>query len=430
MKIRNTFAASIAVATALALGACTGGAPAPGNDPVSDGKIGGEITFQTWSLKNDKFTPYFEGVVSAFEAKNPGTKVKWIDQPADGYEDKVLQQAESGELPDVMNLPPEYAHSLAEVGQLVDLSKASTILNEYVEGGVEGYTYDGFEGSFGFPWYLGTELNYWNKSLLAKGGVDKAPTSVDEMLDAAEKLAGAGVQTISDVPNPKALQSLVSGTGGKLDVFADGKFAFNTPEAAAIIDRYAKLYKLGAISPEALQGAGTLNNNISNFNKGTVAWATAGPNYIDKDLAVNAPKLLPDVDVTNGFGNPPLFIQGISVSAKSKNSATALAFAEFVTNSENQIAFVKLAAGFFPGTIAANKDVSAFAEAAQNEKQTNANELAASQMNDARMPGASQFTEAMNSYAQQQIALAVKGEITAEEALKKSVSYAEQNAAG
>ena len=423
MKIRNTLATGIALATALALGACTGGAP-------GDGKIGGEITFQTWSLKNDKFTPYFEGVVAAFEEKNPGAKVNWIDQPADGYEDKILQQAESGELPDVLNLPPEYGHSLASVGQLVDLSSASDVLDEYVDGGIDGYTYDGIDGSFGFPWYLGTELNYWNKALLTKGDVDKTPTNVDELLDAAEKLAGAGVQAISDIPSPKSLQSLVSDGGGTLDVFADGKFAFNTPEAVALVERYAELYKLGAVSPEALQGAGTLNTNITNFNKGTVAWTTAGPNYIDKDIAVNDPKLVPEVDVTNGFGNPPLFVQGISVSATSKNSATALAFAEFLTNTENQIAFVKLAAGFFPGTIAANKDVSVFAEAAQNEMQSQANELAASQMSDAQMVGASQFTEAMNNYAQQQIALAVKGDISAEEALSKSVAYAEQNVAG
>ncbi len=431
MKILNTFATGLAVATVLALTACTGGgAAAPGADAGGDGKIGGEITFQTWSLKNDKFTPYFEGVVDAFEKANPGATVKWIDQPADGYEDKLLQQAGSGELPDVLNLPPEYGYALASAGQLQDLSKASDKLKDYVEGGVGAYTYDGIDGSFGFPWYLGTELNYWNKSLLTKGGVEKTPTSVDEMLNAAEKLAGAGIQSISDVPSPKSLQSLVSDGGGKQEIFADGKFAFNTPGAVKIIERYAELYKLGAVSPEALQGAGTLNSNINNFNKGTVAWATAGPNYIDKDIAVNAPKLLPSVDVTNGFGTPPLFVQGISVAGKSKNPATALAFAEFLTNTENQIAFVKLAAGFFPGTIAANEDVSVFAETAKNDMQKKANELAASQMGDARMLGAPQFTEAMNNYAQQQIALAVKGEISAEEALKKSVAYAEQNVAG
>ena len=429
MKFRTTVAAGIAVATAFALTACTGGASTSGGS-AADGEIGGEITFQTWSLKNDKFTPYFEGVVDAFEKENPGTTVKWIDQPADGYEDKILQQAESGELPDVINLPPEYAYSLASAGQLLDLGSASEVIDDYVDGGVAAYTYDGIDGSFGFPWYLGTELNYWNKALLAQGGVTTVPKTFEETMDVAEKLAAEGIQTISDVPGAKTLQSMVTDGGGTQEVYKDGKFVFNTPEAVAIVERYAELYKAGAISPEALQNAGTANANINNFNKGTVAWTTAGPNYIDKDVAVNAPTLLPDVDVTNGFGTPPLFVQGVSVSGTSENAATALAFAEFLTNTDNQIEFVKLATGFFPGTKAANDDPSVFAETAQNEMQATANDLAASQMNDARMLGAPQFTEAMETYAKQQIALAVKGEISAQDALDKAVEYAEQNVVG
>jgi multiple sugar transport system substrate-binding protein len=431
MKIRRIPVAGVAAAAVLALASCTGGGAgggdaAPDAGPV-EGQVEGKITFQTWSLKNDKFTPYFESVVEAFEEEYPDATVTWVDQPADGYEDKILQQAESGELPDVVNLPPEYAYALASAGQLLDLSSASGVLGDYVAGGVDAYRYDGISGAFGFPWYLGTELNYWNTALLADGGVTETPQTFAEALDAAEELAAEGIQSISDVPSPKSLQIMVSDGGGEQDVYADGEFVFNTPEAVAIVERYAELYEAGAISPEALQNAGTANANVNNFNKGTVAWTTAGPNYVDKDVAVNAPNLLPDVDVTHGFGNPPLFVQGISVAANSENAATALAFAEFLTNTANQIEFVKLAAGFFPGTTAANEDPAAFAEAAENEMQEVATDLAAAQMSDAQMLGAPQFTEAMETYAKQQIALAVKGDISAQEALDKAVEYAEQN---
>lgn len=428
MKIRSTIAVGIAAVAALALTSCTGGGAATGGGSA-DGEITGTVTFQTWSLKNDKFSPYFQDIVKGFEKAHPGTTVKWIDQPADGYEDKVLQQAESGELPDVVNLPPEFAYQLAQAGQLVDLKKSSKVIDDYVSGGVGAYTYDGLSGAYGFPWYLGTELNYWNKDLLAKGGVTAPPKNIDETLDAAGKLAQAGVQTLSDVPSPKSLQIMVSDEGGKLDVYKDGKFTFNTPEAQAIVQRYADLYKAGAVTPEALQNAGTANANVNNFNKGTVAWTTAGPNYIDKDVAVNAPTLLPSVVPTAGFGTPPLFVQGISVSSKSKNSATALAFAEYVTNTENQIAFVKLAAGFFPGTKKANEDPAKFADTAQNEQQAVATTLAAAQMDKAKQTGAPAYTEAMENYAKQQIALAVKGDITPKEALDKAVKFCEQNVA-
>ena len=227
----------------------------------------------------------------------------------------------------------------------------------------------------------------------------------------------------SSVPTPKTLQIV----GAAPDIYKDGKFVFNTPEAAKIVDRYAELYKKGAMTAEALQGASTANSNVNIFNTGGVAWTTAGPNYIDNDIAVNAPTLLSDVAVTNGFGNPPLFVQGISVSKNAKNSATALAFAEFVTNTPNQIDLVKLAAGFFPGTVEANADPSSFAADPANELQGTATELAAQQMADAEQTGAPQYTEAMETYAKQQIALAITGEISGQEALDKAVDYATQN---
>ena len=51
----------------------------------------GAITFQTWSLKGDKFTPYFTALIKDFETE-PGTTVNWIDQPGDGYPEKVTSQ--------------------------------------------------------------------------------------------------------------------------------------------------------------------------------------------------------------------------------------------------------------------------------------------------------------------------------------------------
>lgn len=35
-----------------------------------------EISFQTWNLKNDTYTPYFENLIEQFESDNPGVTVK------------------------------------------------------------------------------------------------------------------------------------------------------------------------------------------------------------------------------------------------------------------------------------------------------------------------------------------------------------------
>ncbi|MDO4665516.1 MAG: extracellular solute-binding protein [Actinomycetaceae bacterium] len=418
--MKGKFIAAVA-ASAMLLTACTGGGS---GTSASKSEDGGTISFQTWSLKNEKFTPYFESLIKDFEKENPQIKVKWIDQPAEGYEDKVLQQAESGELPDVINLPPEYAYSLAKVGKLVDLKQESKVLGDYVEGGVGAYTYSDLKGSFGFPWYLGTELNYWNKDLLAKAGSSEIPQTYPQLWDASEKIAAQGVPTITALPTPKSLSIVLTSAGKEAPFYKDGKFVFNTADAVKVVERYAELYKKGAITPEAIQGAGAANNNVNNFNKGTATWTTAGPNYIDKDLAVNAPNLVPKVEVSSGFGTPPLFVQGISVSKDSKHVGAALKFAEFLTNTKNQIAFAKLAVGFYPGTKEANADPSKFAEKAVNPQQQQATELAAKQMDKAKQLGDPHFTEEMDKFGAQQIALAVKGEISAKEALDKTVEHA------
>ena len=48
-----------------------------------------EISFQTWNLKNDKYTPYFEALIKAYEKDHPDVTVKWLDAPSDGYEDRL-----------------------------------------------------------------------------------------------------------------------------------------------------------------------------------------------------------------------------------------------------------------------------------------------------------------------------------------------------
>ena len=65
--------------TALAIAGCglrpTGRPSADIVQEAADGDIGGDIVFQTWSLRNDTFTPFFEQVIDDFEAEHPGTRV-------------------------------------------------------------------------------------------------------------------------------------------------------------------------------------------------------------------------------------------------------------------------------------------------------------------------------------------------------------------
>lgn len=411
----------VATGLAFALAACTGGGAAPAPAPDSGGALSGEITFQTWSLKNDRFTPYFESVIAGFESANPGVTVKWMDQPGDGYEDKILQQANSATLPDVINLPPEFAYKLAQVDQLEDLKAADpATMDLYVPGAVKAYQFPEIDGTFAYPWYLGTDLNFWNMELLEKAGVTEAdlPTTIDGIFELASKVAKATngeVKLISESPKMGTLNN------AGVELIKDGKFVFNTPDAVALIDKYHQAYLDDALPAEALSG--NYLGNSALFKQGKVAYTTASAGFAS-ELEKEAPTLLSKTVATGRIGVPPLFVQGISVAKTSKNPSVALAFAQYVTNNDNQVEFLKIAQGFFPGTQAANNDPQSFTSVIENELQRDATEKAADSIKNAQIEYPIQFTYSMDTYFKQQVALAVRGDISSQEALDKALKNA------
>ncbi|MDO5676772.1 MAG: extracellular solute-binding protein [Propionibacteriaceae bacterium] len=414
----------LAAGLSLTLAACTGGGGTPAPAPESGeagGALSGEITFQTWSLKNDRFTPYFESVIDAFETEHPDVTVNWMDQPGDGYEDKILQQANSNTLPDVINLPPEFAYKLAQVDQLTDLRAAdAATVDLYVPGAVTAYEYPEIEGVYAYPWYLGTDLNFWNMELLGKAGITEAdlPTTIDGIFELASKVAketNGEVKIISESPKMGTLNN------AGVELIKDGQFAFNTPDAVALIDKYHQAFLDGALPAEALSG--NYLGNSALFKQGKVAYTTASAGFAS-ELEKEAPTLLANTVATARIGNPPLFVQGISVAKTSKNPTVALEFAKFVTNNDNQIEFLKIAQGFFPGTQAANDNPESFTSVIENALQKDATEKAASSIKNAKPEYPIQFTYAMDTYFKQQVALAVRGDISSQEALDKALQNA------
>lgn len=393
---------------------------------ASDAPLKGRVTFQTWSLKNDKFTPYFTALIKTFEQQHPGTTINWIDQPGDGYAAKVTSQVTSGSLPDVVNLPPDIAHALVKAGALLDLSKSvPTLQQDYVHSGLTAYTYaDTGSGSdsFGFPWYLGTDVSYWNKAMLQRDGLDpaKPPRTFDQLVAQAKIMhdrSGGKDYLMSRAPGLMD----IANTGTALMTPDGTKFAFDTPAAAAMLDRYRTAFKAGYLPRNVLTTA--YEGNSALFVKQQVAWTTGTGNYIQSTQQTN-PSLAKEIVPSPALDTPPLYVQGISVASKSKNLPLALAFARFATNSENQVAFVKLAQGFLPGSAGSANDP-AYSRS-DGTPQGDASVLAYQDMQKAVNFTPPVWTDAMNTYLSQQIALAMTGKESSKKALDNVVSQANQ----
>ncbi|TCM41659.1 sugar ABC transporter substrate-binding protein [Kribbella sp. VKM Ac-2568] len=422
---RLTPVAALAVA-ALTLAGCGLGSSddtSSGSQPTVDAnaKVTGEVSFQTWALK-PKFTSYVEGVIKAFEAKYPGTKVTWLDQPGDGYDKKVLSQASAGQLPDVTNLPPEFALPLAKQNLLLDVSAADpAVKTDYVEGGLTAYQYNGLNGTFGYPWYLNTDIDYWNSTKFAAAGLDakNPPKTFDELLAAAK--------VIHDKSGGKEyLMSRLPGIGdftnaGVKIVSDDGKkFTFNTPEAVALLDKYRDAYKAGYLPRDILTQEYLGNSKL--FTQGKVAWTTGGGNAI-VDFQKDNPSLKGKVVPSPALDTPPLYVQGLSVSSKSKNQAAAIALARFVTNAENQAAFAKIV-NIFPSTKASANDP--YFSKSDGTVESDAKVLAFESLAKAKSLQPAVISGATNDFINQQISLAIAGKVTSQQALDAAVAKADQ----
>jgi len=419
---------AVAAAAMVALAACGTGSGKSSTDSQkvvsTTAALSGSITFQTWSLKNDKFTPYFTKLIADFQAAHPGTTINWLDQPGDGYATKVTSQVTSGSLPDVVNLPPDIAHAVAKTGDLLDLKKSvSTLETDYVKSGLTAYSYSDINGGgsdFGFPWYLGTDVSYWNKDIMAKDGLDaaKPPKTFDDLVAQAKIMHDKSGGKDFLMSRSPGLSDIVN-SGTKLMSDDGKKFTFNTVGAAAMIDKYTDAFKNGYMPANVLDGK--YEGNSSLFNKGQVAWTTGGGNYITSAQQSN-PTLAANIVPSPALDTAPLYVQGLSVAAKSKNLPLALAFAQFATDDKNQVAFVDLAKGFLPGS-AASASNPAYSKS-DGTPQGDASVIAYKDMQTAVNFTPPVWTDAMNVFLNQEIAKAMTGKETAQQALDNAVNNA------
>lgn len=423
MRTSHWIRVAVAAVAAATLAGCGLGDPNGSDDAgaAAGGEVKGRVSLQTWALK-PKFTAYMEGVIDAFEKKNPGVEVEWLDQPGEGYSEKVLSQAAGGTLPDVVNLPPDFALPLVKQSMLLDVGKADPKLDaDYVKGGTDAYRFAGHDGTYGYPWYLNTDVNYWNSALLTRHGLDpkKPPTSLDELIAAARTVKQKSDGSVYLMSRKPGLMDFAN-AGVKLMSDDGTRFTFNTPEAAAVLDTYRAAFEEGLLPKDVLTE--TYAGNTKLFSSGTAAWTTAGGNYITS-LATDNPSLAPKVVSSPAIGTPPLYVQGLSVSKGTKNRATALALARWVTNAENQAAFAHLTS-IFPSTKASASDP--FFSRSDGTNAGDAKVTAFTSLAQATMLEPVQANDAIKTVINQQIALALSGQAGSKEALDTAVARADQ----
>ena len=378
-----------------------------------------EISFQTWNLKNDKYTPYFEALIKAYEKDHPDVTVKWLDAPSDGYEDKLSSQAAAGELPDIVDGGNSFFKDTIKREKEVR-AKGFHFVGCGVSGGEEGA-----------PWYVNDGPTYWNTELMQKCGLDpnKIPTTWDEYFAAGDTI----VQNCKDVYLGTTMgynaEDLM--TAGVKSFMNDdhSKYTFNDEAGVKQISRFVELYKKGGIPPEALDSSWSQAADL--FQRGNLV-SMAGSAYSADGFKQNAPDLYKNLAVgpriSNDGKSASVAYEMLGISANSKHPDVAIDFARFVTNEKNQIEFDKKASVFPSAKGGLDDDY--YKSIDESTLEGKALKITLDQVKDGYGSRPAEFTD-NNGYKnfQQQIALAMQGKQTAKEALDKSVEFANEKLA-
>ncbi|MGW4910664.1 ABC transporter substrate-binding protein [Streptomyces sp. NPDC004270] len=420
---RRALALAAAAFLALPLSACGSGEDGGGSTDAS-GKVEGDITFQTWNLRAN-FKPYFEGLIADFEKKYPDTHVKWIDQPAEGYADKISADAAGGTLPDVVNVSPDLAAPLAKAGLALDLDKAAAKYKpEYLEGAWASHQIPGMSGTYAFPWYLNTGPLFYNKALFKQAGLDPAqpPKTYDDLFADALKMAQQSDGKVATLANVPTIEDFGRYGVELMDKQGTG-FAFNDAKGVELLTKYKELYDAKALDPQAL----TATPESSGKKFLTEAVAMNPGSALDlANFQKQAPNLYKNIGITDQItstGHVNMYVMGVMVNSKTKHTAASVAFAHFVTDAHNQMSFAKKVA-IFPSTAGSLDDPYFTKEDGTDE--TRVRIAAAKSLKTAVNYTPVLFSDQMKTALRNEVAKALQGKESPKTALDNAVKACDQ----
>lgn len=301
-----------------------------------------------------KFTDYFNQLIADFETENPGVKVRWVDVPWSAMESKILTAVAAKTAPDVVNLNPDFASTLASRNAWLELDPYINQSDRdlYLPKIWQANTLNG--KTFGIPWYLTTRVTIYNTQLLEQAGVTQPPTTFAELAQVAQQVRNATGKyafftTVVPEDSAEILESLVQ-MGVQL-VDENGQAAFNTPQGKAAFQYWVDLYKNQLLPREVLtQGH---RRAIELYQAGEIAILSSGPEFLNA-IATNAPAIA-DVSaagpqITGDTQKRNVAVMNLAIPRDTDQPENALKFALFVTNPDNQLAFAQ-AANVLPSTI-------------------------------------------------------------------------------
>lgn len=303
-----------------------------------------ETTIQFWTISlKPTFDDYINGMIASYEEENPGVKIVWEDYPGDVIQNKLITSIAGKTAPDVVNLHTNLVGVMAGKGALVNMEDSATQEQRdiYIETLYNSNKVN--NGVYGFPWYVAPNIGIINKELFDKAGLSAPPKNYDEMFGMAKTMKE---KTGAYLMIPTKIPEIFTFNGIEILNEDKTKAVFNTPEAEALLQRFADGIKDGYIYPTDWN---VWDKMIQNFATSKIAMLNAGANSV-KRIHDESPEVYKQITIT-----PPMLgssgtvagnVQSLVVLKGSKHVDESIKFANYITNDKNQLEFAKLVAIF------------------------------------------------------------------------------------
>ncbi len=332
---RSTAVLAGAVALSLALAAC--GGDGNGNSGNENGAAVTSLTVLDY-YNNDPDKALVQKGLDACGTKL-GVSIQRETVPGDTLIQKVLQQASSKTLPDVLMLDNPDVQQIAATGALAPLTDLGLNADGVIQGMVDATSYQG--KLYGLAPVTNTIALFYNKDMLAEAGV-QPPKTWDELKAAAKKLTKPGRYGIAFNANAtyegswQFLPAMWTNGGDETDL--------KSPQVAEALQLWVDLVQSGSASKSVINW--TQGDAKDQFVAGKAAMMVNGPWQIP--ALQESPKVKWDV-VTFPLNKPdqtpvaPLGGEAWTVPLN-KDQAKQQKAADFVkclNSDENELAWAK-----------------------------------------------------------------------------------------
>lgn len=230
-------------------------------------------------------TEFLKKQIAEFETANPGVKVELISLPWGQAYEKFLTMVQAGDTPDVVEMPERWMGLYGANGMLEDLGP---YLEKWPDNKTLGDRARQFGSTVGgkqlmvpYGYYL--KAMFWNKKLFKEAGLDHAPATLDEFVEASKKISalpGKYGYCLRGGPGAtfgvNMFMNIANGKGGYFN--ADGTSTMNEEGSVKGLQMLADLYKNGYAPKDSVSWG--FNETVTGFYSGTCAMLDQDPDAL------------------------------------------------------------------------------------------------------------------------------------------------------